>query len=264
MPYDLKKISEKLEILKNPMLKNKKFDRKTWAPDKDKKKIVRFVEVPNQEDPFVELSFHYGLGYSFLCPRQNSGHDCPVCSFGFELRKSKNPTEAAMYKKFMPKQRFYGVIVDREDSQLKPRWWGFGKEIYGQLLEALGSEDYGTFMDPYQGFDAEVSVVVKSGASAEYNAPKLTFKRKESKLTDDPKKLEEILSTIEPLSEIYKPLTASEIQQRLSDFLNMSDKDGEEVKKTSAGTEVASDSDTDQKDYKNIDDAFEAALKEED
>jgi hypothetical protein len=80
------------------------------------------------------------------------------------------------FKKLMPKQRFYGLVLDREDTTNTPKWWGFGKEIYQQLVEALLSDDWNIFMDTNEGHDAEVSVVVKAGAKDSYSAPKLVFK----------------------------------------------------------------------------------------
>jgi hypothetical protein len=264
MSIELQKIREKLEQLKNPSFKTSKFDKKTWSPEKDKTKTVRFVKDPSQEDPFHELHFHYNMGKvgSIPCPRMNSGHSCPICDFAFTLRKSGDAGDLATFKKLMPKQRFYGLVIDREDPKLQPKWWGFGKEIYQQLLEALLSEDYGSFMDPYTGIDADVSVVLKSGGKTEYSAPKLVFKRKETKLAPTSEKEQEIYNAITPLSEVFKPLTEAEITEKLSTWLNLSEKDGGEVVKSASPT-TSEDNGENSDGIKDLNDAFEAALRDE-
>lgn len=266
MSAELQRIKQKLEQLKNPTFKTSKFDKKTWSPEKDKSKTVRFIKDPNQQDEFHELHFHYNMGKagSILCPRMNSGQACPICEFAFNLRKSGDPSDIATFKSLMPKQRFYGLVVDREDPKVQPKWWGFGKEIYAQLLEALLNPEYASFMDPYEGLDADVTIVVKSGGKTEYSAPKLVFKRKESKLVASSEKEQEIYNAITPLSEVFKPLTESEITAKLTAWLEFTAKDGEEVVKTAASSAAATETqgDTDGN-IKNLDDAFEAALRDE-
>lgn len=67
------KLRRKLEELKNPKLKTSKFDKKTWSPDKDSTKQVRFLQEPGSADQFHELHFHWNIAKSgILCPRMNS------------------------------------------------------------------------------------------------------------------------------------------------------------------------------------------------
>lgn len=263
MSLDLQKLRNKLEMLKNPKLRTSKFEKKTWSPEKDKAKVVRMIQDPSQEDPFHELYFHYNMGKvgSILCPRMNSGADCPICSFAFDLRKSGDKNDIAQFKQLMPKQRFYGLVVDREDSTLTPKWWGFGKEIYQQLLEALLSEDWNIFMHPSEGHDAEVTIVQKAGGKTEYSAPKLVFKKKQTKLADDEQKIQAIMNAITPLTEVFKPLTNSEIEEKLNNWLDLKDTDGQEVVRSAEGT--SSETEAESGTFKNLDEAFEAALKDE-
>jgi hypothetical protein len=261
----LEKIKQKLEQLKNPTFKTSKFDKKTWSPEKDKSKTVRFIKDPNQEDEFHELHFHYNMGKNggILCPRMNSGQECPICQFAFELRKSGDPGDIAVFKTLMPKQRFYGLVVDREDPKLAPKWWGFGKEIYTQLLEALLNPEYGSFMDPYEGLDADVTVIQKTGGKTEYSAPKLVFRRKESKLANSTEKEQEIYTAITPLAEVFKPLSKQEIEEKLQTWLKMSSTDGAEVVKGAETQSETSQGEAPSGNFKDLDDAFEQALKDE-
>jgi hypothetical protein len=266
MTVELQKIREKLERLKNPTFKTSKFDKKTWSPEKDKAKTIRFLKEPQRssDDPFHELHFHYNMGKSgsILCPRMNANQPCPICEFAFNLRKSGDASDIAIFKQLMPKQRFYGLVVDREDPKLTPKWWGFGKEIYMQLLEALLNPEYATFMDPYEGLDADVSVVQKTGGKTEYSAPKLVFKRKESKLASTSEREQEIYNAITPLTEVFKPLTESEITAKLTAWLEFKATDGGEVTK-GAEASVSTQTGEPNGNYSTLDDAFEAAIKDE-
>jgi hypothetical protein len=266
MSVELQKIREKLEQLKNPKFKTGKFDKKTWSPEKDKAKTIRFVKEPGRadDDPFYELHFHYNMGKSgsILCPRMNSNQPCPICEFAFNLRKSGDAGDLAVFKSLMPKQRFYGLVVDREDPKLQPKWWGFGKEIYMQLLESLLNEDYSNFMDTAAGKDAIVTVVTKAGGKTEYSAPKLVFRPKDTPLATAEKQ-QEIYNAITPLSEVFKPLTESEITAKLTAWLEFKASDGEELVKSNSGTTESAEEPTNGGNFKDLDDAFEAALKDE-
>jgi hypothetical protein len=266
MSLDLAKLRQKLEELKNPKLKTSKFDKKTWSPDKDKTKVVRLFQEPGSSDPFFELYFHYNLiKQPILCPRMNSDKECPCCNFAFNLKnvsdEAGKPFDKETFKKLMPKQRFYGLVLDREDTTNSPKWWGFGKEIYQQLVEALLSEDWSIFMDTNEGHDAEVSVVVKAGAKDSYSAPKLVFKKRQTKLLEDPVKLQEMLSSITPLSEVFKPMTKQEIQAALDEWMNLTEKDGEELIKGGSVKEPSEGAKEDAS-IKDLDAAFAKALED--
>jgi hypothetical protein len=254
MSLDLEKLRKKLEDLKNPKLKTSKFDKKTWSPDATKTKVIRFISQPGVEDPFSEMWFHYNLTkFGFLCPRLMSELECPACNFGFSLFKTKDATDKDTGKKLMPKQRFYALVLDREDATQTPKWWGFGVEIYRELLEAFQNAEYSNFMNIEDGIDAEVRVVSKTGKTT-YNAPKLTFKRKESKLAATQEEIDTILSKIPPLSEVFKPITESEIDVILQGWTNMSETDGTETVKEPEGDKH----ETSTEDYSDLEKKFEA------
>jgi len=287
MSLDLNKLRQKLEQLKNPKLKTSKFDKKTWSPDKTRSKVVRFFQDPTSSDPFHELYFHYNIIKApILCPRTNNDKQCPICSFAFDLKNKSDaehkPFDKETFKKLMPKQRFFGLVLDREDETLTPKWWGFGTEIYQFLIEALCSDDWGVILNEADGHDAEVSVITKTGAKFEYNAPKLVFKKKQTKLLEDSSRLKQMYESITPLSEVFKPLTNVEIQAALGEWLNLTESDGAELTKGGNGTQpeegistdsdgaeltksgktshVSTDSDVT---YKDLDAAFQKALSDD-
>lgn len=158
----------------------------------------------------------------------------------------------------MPKQRFYAAMVDREDPTLTPKWWGFGKTIYQKLLEELLGDDYGGFLDPHTGNDAEVSLAAKT-TGVTYASTNFKFKKNSTKLADDIKKVEEILNAITPINEVFKPLTAAEISEKLTNWLQLSKDDGAEAVKGGKAPEEDEKSNG----GLSLDDAFDQAMKDE-
>jgi hypothetical protein len=261
MSLDLQRLREKLDNIKNP--KKKKFEKKTWPPEQPKpgyQRTIRLIQYPHGNDPFVELFFHYGIGQgqSILCPRLNSGKTCSICEFAFSL-KNDGDTESA--KKFYPSQRIYAPMIDRGDEKPVVKYWGFGKGIYQQLIEALLSEDYGTFLDPMSGIDADVKWEKKGNSN--FLSPTLTFKRKESKLLANEQQIQELLKTIEPIEQVFKPMTPSEINERLNAFVNMDENDGGETVKGAASSDDESEETNATPSVKDLDAAFEEALRDE-
>lgn len=259
---DLETLRRKLNELKDPSLKKSKFVSKLWKP---KPGIVRFLKEKDREDPFYELWFHYGIGkgQSILCPRLNTGKQkCPICEFAFDLKKNSGDQNQQMFKDLMPRQRWFALMVDRTDS-MNPLYWGFGKTIYQKLLESLLSEDYGDFLDPLKGLDTEVKVSEKKAGpqvqkqnSNQFTSYDIVFKRKESPLTSTPEQLEKLYDAITPITEIYKPLTTGEIQARFNDWINMTDKDGEELDLKKDKEEVTDAQESSDEGFTDLEKAF--------
>jgi hypothetical protein len=225
-----------LERVKNKLAAMKKFSEggagvsRLWKPAKDKPNVVRILNYPHGQDPFVELWFHYniGEGQSILCPKLNSSRSCPICDFANELKQSGSKEDAEMAKTLWPKQRIYAVVVDRADPTMTPKFWGFGKTVYNNLLSKLLSEDYGSYMDPVSGLDLEVKV--ENVAGKQFPDTKLEFRRRESKLADD-KKTKEVLANIIPIDQVFKPATLGDIKERLNKWISAGE---EEVTSESA------------------------------
>ena len=260
MALDIEKLRAKLEALKDPKKNSSnKADRKTWSPDPAKPSTIRLFQYPYSEDPFVEMHFHYGIGKGpgIVCLRQTHGKTCPICEFGYELYKSGDKESS---KKFFAKPRFYAAMIDRSEANPVPRLWGFGKEIYQQLIEALLSEDWGSFLDPVSGNDAEVKSEKAEGA--EWAKSKLTLKKKETRLAATDKEVQAILSAVPTIETVFPLLTPKEMEARIANWLQLTEKDGNETVKGNATPDAVQDdvggSDAN---LQGLDDAFAQALK---
>lgn len=108
----------------------------------------------------VPMHFRVGPGQQQLaCPRRaNLTNRCPICDFGFALRKEGKEEE---FKQTMPTwQAYMNVIVLNEDGTPKEtpprvRTWSASKKVLDMLLDEL--ESTGDFTDLEEGYDICVS-----------------------------------------------------------------------------------------------------------
>jgi len=266
MSFDVNRLKNKLEQLKNPGKKNGNAN-DLWKPNRDgTPSTVRVLPYPYGDDPFVELFFYYGVGDGpgFLAPHRNFGRPDPVHDFAQSLWNSGDKDDAELAKSLFPKQRIYAVVVDRDDPTMTPKFWGFGKQVYQTLIEHLLDDDYSNYMDANEGLDLEIRYEKNSGQS--FPRTNLKFKRKESPLADSPEKIREILGNIKEIDKVFQPLTTAEVQERLNKWMSSKEEGEEEAKDTSAGTVKGGSSDDDEVNVpsldnkKSIDDAFAEAM----
>lgn len=247
MGIDREALKAKIKRMKDP---NNRFGPSDmWRPEEEGKTYtVRFIDNPfTDTDPFVELWFHYriGKGRHILCPRKNWGKTCPICEWAKAIIDN-NPEDKELAKDLWPKQRFHAVVVDRADPDLVPKYYGFGKTNYFELIDKLHQEDYKDYMDVKGGLDvtvkAEKKVNPETGKKAKYPTTTYNWRRQDSPLADSDDKIREILGNIKRLDEIFKPMTIAEIKDRLNEWMShkedidVPDTGGEETR----GVETAS------------------------
>jgi hypothetical protein len=167
------------------------------------------------------LWFYYNIGEGpgILAPPRDQAD--PVRVLREKLRDTGNEQDEKLAKSLSPKQRFYAVVIDRDDKEQTPKFWGFGRQVYERLLETLLNPKWGNFMDVSTGLDLEVKSEKKKGKK--WPETTVTFDRLSSPLSESQEEVEEILSKIKPIEEVFKPSTEEEIQKRLDEWLNKSD-----------------------------------------
>lgn len=193
-----------------------------WSPPKEGRATIRMFPYPHSDDPFLEYYFHFNIGRtSILCPKKNGlGSDCPVCDLAADCYGSDDENDKELSKKLYARQRFYGLVVDRADETLTPKYWGFSKTLYMKFLTWLEEDngEYENFLDVNSGLDLVVGVQKTPGkmfASAEAEA-----KRKESPLADSKEKINSILKSVKPASDIFQVMSVEDITKKLNEWAN--------------------------------------------
>jgi hypothetical protein len=255
---DLEKIRAKLELLKNGGNENS-FQKNLWKPNKDgEESQIRIIANPHNEpdDPFSELWFHYNLGMpGIICLKNTFGKVCPICEFGKELYQSGKQSDKDLAKQFFPVARYYAVVVDRVDETLIPKYWAFSKTVYQILLGALLDDDYSNYLDHHEGLDIQVKIV--KDPKKLYPDTVVSFRRKESKLAKNKDEINNILESVKPLFDIFKPSTTAEIKERLNKWLAPSEEEEEEVEVKSETIKKSS-----KKSIDSVDDLFDEIVGE--
>ena len=214
MAIDLNAIKAKLNQLQTTGNRRNNL----WRPEPGKQ-VVRIV--PYQHDranPFRELYFHYDLGKKNYLSPVTHGKPDPVVEFCEKLKSSGNSDEWKLGKKMEPKMRTYVPILVRGQESEGVKFWGFGKQVYQELLGFIADPDYGDISDPMGGRD-----IVVEFTPAEAGAfPKTTIRVKPNvtPMTEDKNVAEQAANNQSNLDDIFKEPSYDELKEALEAWLN--------------------------------------------
>ena len=136
--------------------KASEFAKLLWKP-KEGTQTVRIVPYKfNPENPFIELKFYYKLaGNNYLAPC-TFGKPDPIMETIESLRSSGSNEEKELAAKLAPVTRTYAPIIVRGEEDQGVRFWGFGVQVYKQLLKLMTNAKYGDITSWSEGRDIEV------------------------------------------------------------------------------------------------------------
>jgi hypothetical protein len=179
MAIDLDAIKRKLSQLQTVGTRQNNL----WKPEPGKQTIRIVPYQYDKENPFQELYFHYDLGKkNFLSPVTYGKAD-PVVEFAEKLKSSGNSDEWKLGKKLEPKMRTYVPVIVRGKESEGVKFWGFGKNVYTELLGFIADPDYGDLSDPMNGRDIVVEFTPAEGGA--YPKTTIRVKPNATPLTDD-------------------------------------------------------------------------------
>lgn len=152
MALNIEKIKSRLSTLSNTNQKSNLL----WKPNPGKQD-VRIVPYKFQPDnPFIELKFHYNLnGKTYLSP-DSFGRPDPIVEFAARLKRSGDKEEWKLARKLEPKMRTFAPVIVRGQEHEGVKFWGFGKQVYQELLSIMSDPDYGDITDLANGRDIVV------------------------------------------------------------------------------------------------------------
>ena len=209
----------------------------TWKPAPGKYQVRLVPYKYNEENPFIELYFHYNINNKTYLSPMSFGRPDPIVEFAEKLKRMGDKEDWKAAKKMEPKLRTFVPVLVRTEEGEGVRFWGFGKTVYQDLLGYLADPDYGDITDPKTGRDITVEIVSAEDSGTSYPVTTIRVKPKETPLADSPEAIKKLLEGQKEITELYSELTYSELKGILEGWLNpTAGGDDEEEKSVSAET----------------------------
>ena len=192
-----------------------------WRPQ-DGEQTIRIVPTADG-DPFKDFWFHYNVGNNpgFLSPKKNFGEDDPLNDFVRKLFNEGTEESIKMAKSLMARQRFFSPVLVRGEEDKGVRIWGYGKQVYEQLLNLVLNPEYGDITDTDTGTDLVLHYGKPPGAS--FPQTKLTPRRRSSVLCDEAvggdNRCAELLESIPEFDTLFERKTPAEVGALLDAYL---------------------------------------------
>ncbi len=232
MALNLDAIKAKLNQL------NKSDEKKNnlWKPENGKTRVRIVPYIHRKENPFLELYFHYDISKKSMLSPITFGNSDPIVEFAEKLKKTGDKDEWIMGRKIEPKMRTYVPVIIRGKESEGVKFWGFGKQIYTELLSIISDPDYGDITDLMNGRDIDVEFTPAESAGT---FPKTTIRVKPNTqpATEDKSVAEKIMN--QPLiTDIFPEPSYQELEQALNEWMNPSNADAD-VASTTDEAEVA-------------------------
>lgn len=222
-------IRKKLSNLQNQAKKQNNI----WKPAVGSN-LIRIVPYKfNKEDPFIELSFHYGINNkSYLSP-QTFGRPDPISEYAEYLKGTGNKDDYIQGKSLEAKTRIYAPIVVRGKENEGVKFWGFGKTVYEALLLLMNDADYGDITDITHGHDITVEVKASTPGDKSFTSPTIRARPAKTKLTDSREQLKALFDSQKNILEVFEELSYEDLSEILESWIN----GGEPPKKEDKMTE---------------------------
>tara|TARA_R100000234_G_C4952420_1_gene157960 strand:+ start:151 stop:879 length:729 start_codon:yes stop_codon:yes gene_type:complete len=220
MALDMKKMKAKYTALQNRGRGG--GNKSMWFRPQDGEQVIRIVPTADG-DPFKEFWLHYGVGKNpaFLSLKRNYGQDDPIDNFVRALYNEGDEESIKMAKSISAKQRFFSPVLVRGEEDKGVRIWGYGKQVYEQLLNLVLNPEYGDITDVDTGTD--LTLQYGKPAGAQFPQTNLTPRRKSSGLTKTAEETTELLESIPDIEGSFDKKTFDEMQTILDNFMNVED-----------------------------------------
>jgi hypothetical protein len=209
---DINSIKAKLSALQTQQSRPSGEARKNvfWKPAVGKQTIRIVPSAYNKSNPFSELYFHYGIDKN------------PIIS-----PTNWNDKESwRLARKLDPKMRVFVPIIVRGEEADGVKLWGFGKEIYMELLSMVEDEDIGDYTDIISGRDLNLTTVGADTTGTGFNKTTVRARTKESTLTDDDTLLQTILKDQPEPLKMFSRMSFEDMKSVLQKWLAPDEEEG--------------------------------------
>jgi len=216
MAIDLDKIKAKLTNLSQS--NNRKNYQ--WKPQPGKQQ-VRIVPYKHQPDnPFIELYFHYGINNRTYLSPKSFGRPDPIVEFAEKLTRSGDKDDYRMGRSLMPKMRTFVPVIVRDEEAEGVRFWGFGKEVYQELLGVIADPDYGDITDPTNGRDITIEFLSAEEAGRSFPKTNIRVKPNTSPISENKNTVDSVSNNQAEITEIYQELGYDELKDALESWVS--------------------------------------------
>jgi hypothetical protein len=225
---DINSIKAKLNALQTQQSRPSGEARKNvfWKPAVGKQTIRIVPSAYNKSNPFSELYFHYGIDKNPIISPTNWGDKDPIVEFAKQLRTSKDKESWRLARKLDPKMRVFVPVIVRGEEADGVKLWGFGKEIYMELLSMVEDEDIGDYTDIISGRDLNLTTVGAETTGTGFNKTTVRARTKESTLTDDDTLLQTILNDQPDPLKVFSRMSFDDMKSVLQKWLAPDEEEG--------------------------------------
>lgn len=214
---DLNKIKQKLADL-DQAAGGGANNKMKWSPKPGKYQIRLVPYVHDKDFSFVELSFYYKLAKQTILSPASLGEPDPVQDFVDKLKSTGDSDDFKTALQIQAKNRVYTPILIRGQEEEGVKIWGFGKQVYQELLKIMDDPDYGDITDPKEGRDLTLEITKTS------TYPETTIRPKpKSTVMTDSKEVLDSIKSIPRIETLWKAHTADEMKIFLEKYLNNED-----------------------------------------
>jgi hypothetical protein len=197
-----------------------------WKPAVGKQTIRIVPSAYNKSNPFSELYFHYGIDKNPIISPTNWGEKDPIVEFAKQLRTSKDKESWRLARKLDPKMRVFVPVIVRGEEAEGVKLWGFGKEIYMELLSMVEDEDIGDYTDIISGRDLNLTTVGADTTGTGFNKTTVRARTKESALTDNDALLQTILNEQPDPLKVFSRMSFDDMKSVLQKWLAPDEEEG--------------------------------------
>jgi hypothetical protein len=217
MSINLDAIKSRLNSLKNTNNRTSNI----WKPDPGETQIRIAPYIHNRENPFIELYFHYNIGKRSILSPVSFGRPDPIVEFAEKLKQTGDKEDWVMGRKLEPKMRVYAPVIIRGQENEGVKFWGFGKQVYEELLAFFVDPDYGDLSDPKSGRDIVVTDKSPEEAGKTYAETTIRVKPKETPITESQDVLEKI-KTQPQITELFPEPSYDDLKIQLQTWMGTS------------------------------------------
>ena len=239
MALDLSRLKSRLSSLSNTNQKSNLI----WKP-KPGKQVVRIVPYKYVPDnPFIELKFHYNINNKTYLSPDSFGRPDPIVEFANRLKKTGSKEDWQMGRKMEPKMRTFVPVIVRGEEGEGVKFWGFGKQVYQELLSIISDPDFGDITDLTGGRDIVVEFKTAEGGAS---FPETSIRVKPNvSVAIDPKnaQLLDALKSQVNILDLFPEFSYEELKEVMDKWLNPDAESAETVVPTTSATSPTDEDD---------------------